>query len=59
MHAMHQLHSVAIWPNLELKTRPKELLGSLPLDIALPHSFDNIEHLWTFAKSQAHKLERQ
>ncbi len=23
-------------PNLELKTRPKQLLGSLPLDYALP-----------------------
>ncbi len=23
-------------PNLELKTRPKQLLGWLPLDIALP-----------------------
>ncbi len=23
-------------PDLELKTRPKQLLGSLPLDIALP-----------------------
>jgi hypothetical protein len=35
-HAMHLLHSIAIWPNLELKTRPKQLLGSLPLDITLP-----------------------
>ncbi len=35
-HAMHFLHSKAIQPNLELKTRPKQLLGSLPLDIALP-----------------------
>ncbi len=25
-----------MWPNLELKTRPKQLLGSLPLDITLP-----------------------
>jgi hypothetical protein len=25
-----------IQPNLESKTRPKQLLGSLPLDIALP-----------------------
>ena len=33
---MHLLHSVAIWPNLELKTRPKQLLSSLLLDIALP-----------------------
>ncbi len=33
---MHLLPSVAIQPNLELKTRPKQLLGSLPLVIALP-----------------------
>jgi hypothetical protein len=36
------LHSVHLWcylvklPNLKLKTRPKQLLGSLSLDIALP-----------------------
>jgi hypothetical protein len=35
-HAMHFLHSIAIWPNLELKTRSKQLLGYLPLDIVLP-----------------------
>ncbi len=35
MHTMHLLTSVAIQPNLELKTRPKQLLGSLPLVIAL------------------------
>ncbi len=35
MHAMHLLSSVAIQPNLVLKTQPKQLLGSLPLDIAL------------------------
>ncbi len=28
--------SVAKQPNLELKTRPRQLLGSLPLVIALP-----------------------
>jgi hypothetical protein len=33
---MHLLHGVAIQPNLELKTRPKQLLGSLLLVIALP-----------------------
>jgi len=32
---MHLLPSVAIQPNLEFKTRPKQLLGSLPLVIAL------------------------
>jgi hypothetical protein len=36
MHTMHLLSSVAIRPNLELKTQPKQLLGSLPLVIALP-----------------------
>ncbi len=36
MHAMHLLNSVAIRPNLELKTRPKQLLGSFPLDNVLP-----------------------
>ncbi len=33
---MHLLSSVSIQPNLELKTQPKQLLGSLPLVIALP-----------------------
>ncbi len=33
-HAMHLLHSIAIRPNLELKTQPKQILGYLPLDIA-------------------------
>jgi hypothetical protein len=33
---MHLLPSVAMQPNSELKTRPKKLLGSLPLVIALP-----------------------
>jgi hypothetical protein len=36
MRTMHLLPGVAIQPNLELKTRPKQLLGSLPLVIALP-----------------------
>ncbi len=36
MHTMHLLPSVAIQPNLELKTRPKPVLGSLPLAFALP-----------------------
>ncbi len=42
-HAMHLLHSIAIRSNLELKTLPKQLLGSLLLDIALPeeHIFLN------------------
>jgi hypothetical protein len=33
---MHLQPSVAKQPNLELKTQPKQLLGSLPLVIALP-----------------------
>jgi len=35
MQAMPRLCSEVIWPNLELKTLPKQLLGYLPLDIAL------------------------
>jgi hypothetical protein len=36
VHAMH-LHCCRVkLPNLKLKTRPKQLLGSLPLDIVLP-----------------------
>jgi len=36
MHTMHLLPGVAIQPNFELKTRPKQLLGSLLLVIVLP-----------------------
>jgi hypothetical protein len=35
-HPMSLLHSKAIRSNLELKTQPKQLLGSLLFDIALP-----------------------
>jgi hypothetical protein len=35
-HTLHLRPGVAKQPNLELKTRPKQLLGSLPLFIALP-----------------------
>jgi hypothetical protein len=35
-HAMHLPYRITMRPNLELKTQPKQLLGSLPLDIALP-----------------------
>jgi hypothetical protein len=31
-----QLRFLSKWPNLKLKTRPKQLLGSLPLAFALP-----------------------
>jgi hypothetical protein len=37
-HTMHLRPGVAQQPNLELKTRPKQLLGSLPLVIALPRT---------------------
>jgi hypothetical protein len=36
MQTMHLLPDVAIQPNLELKTWPKPVLGSLPLAFALP-----------------------
>jgi len=36
MHTMYLLPSVAIQPNLELKTWPKQPLGSLLLVITLP-----------------------
>ncbi len=36
MHTMPLLPGAAIQPNLELKTRPKLVLGSLPLAFALP-----------------------
>jgi hypothetical protein len=35
-HTMHLRPSVAKQPNLELKTQPKQLLGSLPIVIVLP-----------------------
>jgi hypothetical protein len=38
MQTMHLLPGVAIQPNLELKTRPKLVLGSLPLAFALTGS---------------------
>jgi hypothetical protein len=36
MHTMHLMPGASKQPNLELKTLPKQLLGSLPLVIALP-----------------------
>jgi hypothetical protein len=35
-HTMYLQPIVAKQPNLDLKTQPKQLLGSLPLVIALP-----------------------
>ena len=49
MHTMHLLPGVAIQPNLELKTRPKQLLGSLPLVIALPDGFHQRSVCWLMA----------
>jgi hypothetical protein len=36
VYVMQLWYCETILPNLKLKTRPKQLLGSLPLDIALP-----------------------
>jgi hypothetical protein len=36
LHATHLWSYPAKVPNLKLKTRPEQLLGSHPLDIALP-----------------------
>ncbi len=41
-HALNLLLSIAIRFNLELKTRPKQLLGYLLLDIALHAVFMNV-----------------
>jgi hypothetical protein len=46
-NAKHLLSSIAIRPNLELKTLPKQLLGSLLLDVVLPGD--------TMQKWQQHK----
>jgi hypothetical protein len=48
MHTMHSLPGVATQPNLELKTRPKQLLGSLPLVITLPAQWYicSVETIW-------------
>ncbi len=42
-HTMHLRPGVAKQPNLELKTRPKQLLGSLPLVIALPALLESVK----------------
>jgi hypothetical protein len=41
VHAMHLLCYGVKLPNLKLKTRPKQLLGSLPLDIVLSDLLQN------------------
>ncbi len=50
MHTMHFLPGVAIQPNLELKTRPKQHLGSLPLVIALPAIDMSADAAYLFTK---------
>ncbi len=52
MYTMRLLPSVKIQPNLELKTRPKQLLGSLPLVIALPADIEEIDSWGGTHKSQ-------
>jgi hypothetical protein len=42
MHTVHLLPSVAKQPDLELKTQPKQLLGSLLLVIALPGNVEKV-----------------
>ncbi len=37
MYAMHLSCNLQIQPNLELNTRPKQLVGSLQLDIVFPY----------------------
>ncbi len=55
-HTMHLQPGVAKQPNLELKTRPKQLLGSLLLVIALPGGAelaldsDQKFKIWVFSK---------
>jgi len=44
LHADHFLCYRVKLPNLKLKTRPKQLLGSLPLVIALPGLIYNNVH---------------
>ncbi len=40
VYAVHSRGYLSKLPNLKLKTRPKQLLGSLPLDIKLPGKND-------------------
>ncbi len=53
LHAAAFLVSSVKLPNLQLKTRPKQFLGSLPLVIVLPdsivhpHASDHVIHIAT------------
>ncbi len=53
VHAMHFLCYRVKLPYLKLKTRPKQLLGSLPLDIVLTdlthrHEVNRLLIIWQF-----------
>jgi hypothetical protein len=57
---MHLRPGVAKQPNLELKTQPKQLLGSLPLVIALPGIASELQALdhftWVLTSAEDRKL---
>jgi hypothetical protein len=63
MHTMHLLPSIQIQPNLELKTRPKQLLGSLRLVTALPELTKqypiSFETNWQKMKIQKIEMKQQ
>ncbi len=47
MHATQLYYFETTLPNLKLKSRPKQLLGSLPLDILAPsESVFELSSLW-------------
>jgi hypothetical protein len=54
-HAVHFLCYRVKLPNLKLKTRPKQLLGYLPLDIVLPNFVSQLPNILS-GSSKAHKL---
>jgi hypothetical protein len=57
------LHAADLWcyrvklPNLNLKTWPKQRLGSLPLDIALPDLKDGLLSVENWKKSIVHIIK--
>ncbi len=60
MQTMHLVPGVAIQPNIELNTRPKQVLGSLPLAFALPGHTDhsvNIESKDALPVRTLHSLD--
>jgi hypothetical protein len=54
-HTMHLRPGVAKQPNLELKTWPKQLLGSHPLVIALPVVAQGVAILGAVQTQSAYK----